>query len=201
MAIEVQAYGRDVALRDAIEDADVLMFRGESLSSRIIEIGTGGVYSHAAIAFRDGDRRKIVQAVGAGVGELLVSDEVATYEGAVELWRLRDAFRPKFDPPKAIHEARRWIGRPYNMTSVWRFVLDWATFHLFTHARSGARDHRAFFCSQLVARAYSVGGVALDRAHPQAGTAPSDLVRGKHLEPIGAFARADVVERVSRAPV
>ena len=196
MPIEVKAYDKDAPVRDDIRDADVLMFRGESLSSRIIEIGTSGAYSHAAIAFVDGDRRKIVQATGAGVGELAVSDEISTYDGAVELWRLREPERPRLDCDKTVHEARRWVGRPYNMTSVWRFVLDWATFHLFRHARSGARDHRAFFCSQLVARAYSVGGVDLDRAHPQAGTAPSDLVRGKQLELVHAFARTDVLARI-----
>ena len=200
MPIEVQAYDKGAPVRDDIHDADVLMFRGESLSSRIIEIGTAGAYSHAAIAYRDGDRRMLVQAVGAGVGELPVSQEISTYEGAVELWRLKEPVRAKLDPPKTVHEARRWVGRPYNMTCVWRFVLDWATFRLFRHARSGARDHRAFFCSQLVARAYSVGGVDLDRLHPEAGTAPSDLVRGKQLELVHAFARVDVVARVSRPP-
>jgi hypothetical protein len=194
--VEVKAYAPGAEVRDDIRDADVLMFRGESLSSRIIEVGTGGVYSHAAIAFRDGDRRKLVQATGKGVGELAVSEEISSYEGAVELWRICDHFRPKLDDARTVREARRWVGRPYNMTSVWRFVLDWATFRLFRHARSGARDHRAFFCSQLVARAYSVGGVELDRAHPQAGTAPSDLVRGKQLELVHAFARTDVLARV-----
>ncbi|GAC1378079.1 MAG: hypothetical protein NVSMB47_22620 [Polyangiales bacterium] len=189
--VEVETYGRDSAVRAAIEDADVLLFRGETLTSRLIEIGTDGVYSHAALAFRAGDRVKFVEAVGAGVREGLLSEEVATYDGAVELWRLKDEYRPRFHAARAIAEAEKYLGRPYNMTAVWRFVLDWATFHLLPHARSGARSHRAFFCSQLVARAYAVGGVVLDRGHTQAGTSPSDLARGKHLEPIRAFARAE----------
>jgi len=195
-SVEVGSYA---GARDEIRDADVFMFRGEALSSRIIEIGTGGVYSHAAIAFREADRVKIVQAVGAGVQELYASEEVTGYDGAVELWRLRMDYIPPFVAERAVREGRRWVGRPYNMVAVWRFVLDWATFHLFRHARSGARDHRAFFCSQLVARSYAVGGIVLDTQHRQAGTAPSDLVRGKHLEFVRAFAHGELVDRVSAA--
>lgn len=195
---EVTGYSRESAARSAIEDGDILMFRGGPLHDRIIEIGTSGTYCHSALAFWDrdtsGERRVfVVQATAArGVHTRLVSEEIHDFEGAIELWRIAKARLPKWDPEKAIRCGLDLVGRPYAMDHVWRFVFDFLTFGVF-HLRSHARDRREFFCSQLIALACRKGGVDLAPREGDAATTPSDLVNGGRLEFVRAFARSEIV--------
>jgi cell wall-associated NlpC family hydrolase len=200
----VEPYDRGSAVRADIRDGDILMFRGERLLSRLISLGTSSPYSHAALAFREREappaaggaaeeRVFIVQATGIGVHTMLLSDKLATYPGVVELFRVTERFAPKFRPDVAITEARRYVGRPYAFGHLWRFLLDWLTFGLLTRARARARDRRAFFCSQLVARAYRRAGVDLSPRRGDAATAPADIILGRRVERVHVFARGDAV--------
>src|SRR3954471_812870 len=96
--VAVQPYSRHSAARAAIQDADLLLFRGESLTSRLIQVGTHSPYSHAALAFRsqsvdpfhtEWDARRVccLEAVGKGIRLVPLSEELAHYQGFVELWR------------------------------------------------------------------------------------------------------------------
>lgn len=208
-AAEVQPYtAADGGVRTDIQDADLLLFRGHSLTSRIIQVGTRSPYSHAALAFRsqqvdpfhttwDAGRVCCLEAVGAGVRLGLLSEELARYDGAVELWRLKDPFVKRLLRELVIREARRYLGRPYAYGNLPSFVFDWLTLG-YLQLRSRNRSRRAFFCSQLVSRAYVRGGVDLNVRYGDAATAPGDLVAGQRIELIHAFAKDDVVDRVSR---
>ena len=198
---EIEDYGPSSAVRASIENADVLLFRGASLTSRIIEIGTHSCYTHAAVAFRSSNdepfrtpygagRVCLVEAVGTGVRMHLLSEELATYEGAVELWRLKPPYAERLSASGVIAEARRYIGRPYAFGHLLNFVVDWATLG-WLHLRSRSRDKAALFCSQLVSRAYFKGGVDLNVKHGDAATAPGDLVAGGRLAFVHAFTKGD----------
>ncbi|GAC1573717.1 MAG: hypothetical protein NVS3B20_05440 [Polyangiales bacterium] len=185
-------------VRGDIRDADLLLFHGRSLLSKICIIGGGGGYSHAALVFWEADRVRLVQATGTGVHVDFLSDELLDYDGAVELWRLKKEFYADFLAAPAVAEARRHVGAPYALKLCLWFVVDWLL-HPILHRnfRSHTRSARAFFCSELVARAYRVGGkVKLCPRHADAGTGPGDIVKGGRVECIHAFARTDVVSRV-----
>jgi hypothetical protein len=199
--LTVEHYTRGSQVRQEIMSGDVLMFRGDNILSGLIQAGTGSPYSHAGIAFRsetldpfrtpDGPGRVyVVEAVGAGIRMDLLSEIVAHYHGAVELWRLTPKYRDRFDAAKAVAEARRYIGRPYAFAHLFYFLLDWLTFKLFD-LRSHTRKRQCMFCSQLVSRAYVRGGVDLCKLHTDAGTTPADLICEGRIEPIHAFSKQD----------
>jgi hypothetical protein len=197
----IQSYGPTSTVRAAIQDADVLLFRGANFVSRLIEVGTDSPYSHAAIVFRSAandplqtdygpGRVCLIEAVGKGIKMGLLSEEVASYNGALELWRLEDEYLGKLSPLKAIAEARRYLGRPYAFWHLLLFAFDWLTLGLL-RLRSCSRDRRAFFCSQLVSRAYVKGGVDLNVRYGDAATAPADLVKGRRIRFVHAFSKAE----------
>ena len=187
-------------VRGGMRDADVLMFRGESLCSKICAIGGGGAYSHAGLVFWEKDRVRLVQATGKnGVWLCNLSEELHDYRGAIELWRVEPRFeRPPFDPRGAIDEANRCVGAKYAYSLLWKFFWDWLFHPVFRKSfRSRAQSRRAFFCSQLVAHAYRVGGkLDLDMRHGDAATGPGDLPHGGRIGKLCAFAHDDVVDRL-----
>ena len=200
----VEAYTRDSSVRAALQDGDILLFRGEALFSRVIMFGTNSQYSHAAMAFRRRDepstpggvgeeRVHVVQATGIGVHTLLLSEEIANYQGVCEVFRVTERFAPKFRRDVAVAEACRYVGRPYAFNHLWGFVVDSLTFGLYRRARSNARDRRAFFCSQLVARAYRRAGVDLS-PRADAATAPGDIIASHRVERVRVFARGEIVD-------
>jgi hypothetical protein len=200
--VKVGEYTRDSAARAAIEEGDLVMFRGGPLHDRVIEIGTCGIYCHAALAYLEPDpatgekRIYLVQATKAhGVNTSLVSDEVAGFEGAMEHWRIKLPHLAKYDRKKATAQARTKVGLPYAMTPIYMFALDFITFRLFD-LRAKKIDPKAWFCSELVAwAAREGGGVDLDTRHVDAATAPSDLVTHRRAECLGAFAHPDVIAK------
>lgn len=199
--LHVERYNRESQVRQDIMNGDVLMFRGDNILSGMIQVGTGSPYSHAGIVFRSDDlypfrtpsgpgRVYVVEAVGAGIRMDLLSETVAHYHGAVELWRLTPRHLDRFDAAKAVAEARRYIGRPYAFAHLFYFLLDWLTFKRFD-LRSHTRKRQSLFCSQLVSRAYVRGGVDLCKLHTDAGTTPADLISEGRIEPIHAFSKRD----------
>ncbi len=207
----VEAYGPGSVVRADIKNADILLFRGDPLASDLIEIGTDSPYSHAAIAFRSSPQDPykyetnegvehvcFIEAVRKGVRMDLLSNELKSYPGAIELWRIDERYLAKFSPAAAIAEARRYLGFPFAYDHLAAFVLDWLTFGLF-HLRSRCRNHRAFFCSQLVSRAYVKGGVDLNVRYGDAATAPGDLANGGHIHVVHAFQLAERIPKASSA--
>ena len=190
--------GRYADVRGGMRDADVLMFRGDGLCSKICAIGGGGTYSHAGLVFWEKSRVRLVQATGHnGVWVCNLSDELREYHGAIELWRVESEFdRPPFDPRGAIDEANRCIGARYAYSTLWGFFWDWLFHPIFSRTfRSRAQTRKAFVCSQLVAHSYRVGGkLDLDPHHGDAATGPGDLPRGGRIGRLCAFAHDDVVD-------
>lgn len=199
--LRVQHYNHESQARQDIMNGDVLLFRGDNILSGLIQAGTGSPYSHSGIVFRSDTqdpfrtpagpgRVYVVEAVGEGIRMALLSETVAEYHGAVELWRLIPDHRKGFDAGKAVGEARRYIGRPYAFAHLFYFVLDWLTFKRFD-LRAHTRKRQAMFCSQLVSRAYVKGGIDLCKLHEDAGTSPADLISEGRIEPIHAFSKHD----------
>lgn len=200
MRVTVEEYNRGSKVRAAIREGDLVMFRGGPLHDRVIEIGTHGVYCHAALVFLENDasgetRVNLVQATKEnGVHTRLLSEQVELFEGGMEHWRIRAPYAEGYEAKKATAEARAKVGLPYAMTPIYCFALDFVTCGLF-NLRAKKIDPNAWFCSELVAWAARRAGVDLDPKHPDAATAPSDLVQHGRVECIGAFAHADVLAK------
>ena len=198
MGTNVEAYGRDSAIRKNILDGDLVMFRGGPLHDRLIELGTG-VYCHAALAYRENDntgteRVWLVQATKErGVHTRFLSESVATFEGGVEHWRIKEPHIRHYVAKVALDAARSKVGEPYAMVPIYWFVLDVITLGLFK-LRDRSRSRKAFFCSELIAWACERGGVRLDPTHGMAAVAPSDLVTHGRVMGLGAFAGPDAIE-------
>jgi hypothetical protein len=86
------------AIRDQVEDGDILLFRGTVFLSRVIERVSHGAYSHCAIAANWGERKMLLQAeMLGGVQAVPMSVAVGTYPGRVEWYKFAPAWRPKID--------------------------------------------------------------------------------------------------------
>ena len=198
--MNVEAYGRDSAIRKDIADGDLIMFREGPLHDRIIEMATGK-YCHAALAYREkditGDERVwLVQATKErGVHTRYLSEELERFQGGIEHWRIKEPHVRHYVAKVALDAARSKVGDPFAMVPFVWFTLDFLTLGIFK-LRDRSRSKKAFFCSELVAWACRRGGVRLDPTHGAAATAPSDLLAHGRVIGLGAFAHADAVAAV-----
>lgn len=112
-----------------LREADVLLYRGKGLLSKLIQLGGRGPWSHAAVATQlDGDW--FVAEVREWYGGRIVSldDQVRRYPGQI------DIFRPKLTEAPASAVARmnvtRYMRRRAGCDYGWDAVLQAAVLHL-----------------------------------------------------------------------
>lgn len=63
-------------LRSSIESGDIILVRGRSLLTRIIEWADGSYYSHALVVFKVGGRLFAIQSMADGVVPFFLSTEI-----------------------------------------------------------------------------------------------------------------------------
>lgn len=63
-------------LRPSIENGDIILVRGRSLLTRIIEYADSSYYSHALVVFKVGSRLLAIQAMADGVVPFFMSTEI-----------------------------------------------------------------------------------------------------------------------------
>ena len=165
------SYGE--AGRSQFRDGDVLCFRGRGPASWLIRRLTNSRYSHIGLSYRFEERVYCLEAVGAGVRLVLMSELMKRYHGGIDYYRV-DA------PEKVRRKAVSWgftqLGKLYDTAGIVRFA--WTV--LTGNARQARRDDD-WFCSELVAAAFEESGLRL--VDLEAGyTTPSDLVRSSALE-------------------
>ena len=160
-------------VRSGMQAGDVVLFRGSGLASRAIRWLTKSPYSHAALVFLFEGRVYCLEAVGSGVRLSLISEVLARYHGGID----------HFDVPGASEDQRRGalgfafqqLGKLYDKTGIWRFLLS-----IVTGRRRRVREDQAWFCSELVAAAYRRHGLALV-PESAAYTSPADLALSREL--------------------
>ncbi len=160
-------------VRGGMKAGDVVLFRGSGLVSRAIRWLTKSPYSHAALVFLFEGRVYCLEAVGSGVRLALISEVLARYHGGID----------HFDVPAATDEQRRGalgfafqqLGKLYDKTGIWRFLLS-----SLTGRRRRVREDLAWYCSELVAAAYRRQGLALV-PDSSAYTSPAALALSREL--------------------
>lgn len=136
----------------------ILLYQGKSVISRIIRWQTRSRYSHAAIEL---DSRQIIEAWHVGGVRLLES----VYEGHTPR-TVVDCFEVDGDYDGDAVEGwlLRQVGQKYDFTAIARFM--------------SRRDHPTngkWFCSELTAEAFKIGGLELLRRIPPSHISPRDL--------------------------
>lgn len=170
-------------VRDDIQDADVMMFRGEELVSRVIKAGAHSAYSHAGLVVWWHRRAMLLDARRAGVGATPLSVGIHGYRGVVDWYRIRPEHRARADVMKIIEEAQRNLGLPYAGDDLVRAALNEVAG---LDLPPDCERPEALFCSQYVARCFRVGGLPL---HPQRdiATVPSEVALSPVLEFVGTI--------------
>jgi uncharacterized protein YycO len=140
----------------------ILLFKGKSLISRLIQWQTRSPYSHVAVQLNDG---RIVEAwhIG-GVGYL--TEHTHTPKTEIDVFKIEGEYNilavEKF--------LSAQIGKKYDFRSVFRFVS----------RRDAPADDR-WFCSELVVTAFYMGGLDLLRGAPSM-MSPRDIAMIPRLQ-------------------
>lgn len=183
---------RYAEIRDQIRDGDILLLRGNYLSSRLFERATHSAYSHATIALWWGDRLMLLQAEAAGVEAVPLSVAIGIYEGRCDWYPLRHDALPHIAPklPAVIARAKAYLGIPYGY---WNLVKKLCKRALRLHLHE-TRPEAGMYCSQFVAEAFKSAGLPLlDRE--AIDTFPKDIA----LSPIVEY-RCSIAHDPSRLP-
>lgn len=179
------------SVRQQIQDGDVLLYRGRSLPSRIIQWVTGSPYSHAGIAAWWNQRLMVLEAIGRGVLVTPLSANVRHYRGNVEWFTAATAIPPE-ERSRLVAYAQRELGKEY---ATWRAILLGLQF-LFgrmQEKRDALRRERKLFCSLFVAAAYNAIGRDLKEGVSDRFTSPGDIA----LSPL--LRRVSVLKQVTQS--
>jgi uncharacterized protein YycO len=159
-----KSYG---SIRENFQEGDLLLFRGKGVVSMAIRALTGSTYSHAGLVYLFHDRVYVIEAVGAGVRLLLMSELMKRYDGGIDYYEVVRA-TPK-QRRHAIAFCFEQLGKLYDKVGILRFLL----LLLFRRKLAAAED-QAWFCSELAAAAYRKQDLPLAPEMAEY-TSPNDL--------------------------
>ncbi len=175
--------------RRRIKNGDVLMYRGRSLESRIIQWATRSRYSHAGLAVWWNDRLMVMEAVGRGVIVTPLSKNVMSYSGYVE-WFTSTEEIPADQRLRMVEFAQQELGKEY---ARWRAVL--LGFRLLFQRDEETRDKLRrevrLFCSHYVAETYNAIGRDLKKGVSDRFMSPGDIALSPVLRRMGALRKRD----------
>jgi hypothetical protein len=186
------------ASREQIKNADVLMYRGRSLESRIIRWATRSRYSHAGLAVWWNGRLMVMEAVGRGVIVTPLSKNVQSYPGYVE-WFTSVEEIPDDQRGRMIEFAQQELGKEY---ALWRALL--LGFRLLFQRDVDTRDRLRrevrLFCSHYVAQTYNAVGRDLKRGVSDRFMSPGDIASSPMLKRMGALRKKKAASGKRVAP-
>jgi hypothetical protein len=166
----VMDYGE---MRRSFRTGDLLLFRGRGLLSLIIRSITRSPYSHAGLVYSFEGRVYCVEAVGAGVRIILLSELLKRYPGGVDYFEVEASDKQR---RRAVSFCFQQLGKIYDKPGIFRF----AAALVFDKRAVSPRDDR-WFCSELVAAAYAAQDTPLT-AVQEAYTSPSDLAMSPRVK-------------------
>ena len=142
--------------RDKIKDADVLMYKGKALISRIIRKVTKSEYSHAGIAVHWNNRLMVLEAVGRGVIVTPLSKNIESYYGDVHLYAASPGTILDRDRQLMVKFAQEELGKEY---ARWRMILFGfkIIFNKDLDKKDALKRASKLYCSHYVAQVYNAG--------------------------------------------
>ena len=175
-------------VRSSIRDGDVLMYRGRSLPSRLIQWVTHSRYSHAGLAAWWNGRLMVLEAVGRGVVVTPLSANVRRYHGDVEWFTCVEEI-PEADRLRMIEFAQQELGKEYTRWKAIRLGLR-ILFQKDRKQRDGLRRSRQLFCSHYVAEVYTAVGKDLKKGISDRFMSPADVASSPLLRRAGALRKS-----------
>ena len=170
--------------RDAIRDADLLLFRRRNRVTRLIAVAGRSQYVHAAMAGRWKDRLMCVEMTSAGGRAQLLSNLVERWPGVIDVYQA-NAGRRRFSRRRALLAMIAITGRRYGWGNLFRAaLLHLAALRFFAKPDTddSATSTWPPFCSQAVATATRAGGVDPVPNLADRLTEPGDLARSAFYE-------------------
>jgi uncharacterized protein YycO len=160
-------------VRPRFTTGDLLCFRGRGPLGALIRILTRSPYSHVGAVYVFEGRVYCLEAVGAGVRLILMSELVRRYDGGIDYFEVLDV--GEAHRRGAIGFGFQQLGKLYNHAGLVRFLV-----YIATGRKSRRRQGQVWFCSEIFVEAYRLQGVRLvdQRA---AYTAPADLAESARV--------------------
>lgn len=179
--------------RSLIKNGDVLMYRGRSLESRIIQWATRSRYSHAGLAVWWNNRLMVIEAVGKGVVVTPLSTNIIGYRGDLEWFTSVDEI-PEDLRVRMVELAQLELGKEY---AFWRAVILGFSrlFQRDVDKRDRLRREGRLFCSHYVAEIYNAVGRDLKKGVSDRFMVPADIASSALLKRMGALRRRGVKKK------
>ena len=177
-----------IDIRSSIRDGDVLMYRGRSWISRLIQAATRSQYSHAGLATWWNNRLMVMEAIGKGVVVTPLSANIREYHGTVELFTCKEEINDE-QRLWMIQFAQRELGKAYGRWNA--LVLGFRLlFKRTIEARDALRRGRRLFCSHYVAETYTAAGKDLKKGASDRFMSPGDIAQSPLLHRVAILKTA-----------
>ncbi len=183
-------------VRCGVKDGDVLMYRGRSLSSRVIRWVTHSRYSHAGLAAWWNGRLMVLEAVGKGVVVTPLSANVRHYHGDVEWFTCVEEI-PEEERRRMIDFARQELGKEYATWKAVKLGLR-VLFQKDKKQRDELRRARQLFCSHYVAEVYNAVGRDLKKGVSDRFMSPADVASSPLLRRAGTLRKTAAAANEAR---
>jgi hypothetical protein len=170
--------------RREIRNADLLLFRRRNRLTRLIVVAGRSQYVHAAMAGWWKDRLMCVEMTAGGGRAQLLSNIVARWPGAIDVYRT-NAARRRFSRERALAAMIGITGKRYGWTNLCRAaLLHLPVFRFLVRPDTNDLENSIWppFCSQAVAMADRVGGIDPVPNLADRLTEPGDLARSAFFE-------------------
>jgi len=168
---------------------DILLFKGEGVTSRLIQWKTKSLYSHVAVVIEPEISLGIESSTGHQSG-VRAFDLRKLDSTQVDLFRVKSEFA--VDPEKVISFLVAHLGAPYDWWGVtWLGALK--LFGLQAQANRFQKE-KDYFCSELVYEAFHEGGLDIVPQVEEAEiTSPADIAQSERLDRIESFSEFPAV--------
>ena len=169
-------------IRDTINNADILMYKGTTLFSRLIRKVTKSEYSHAGIVAWWNDRLMVLEAVGKGVIVTPISSNISHYKGEVHLYSTKASISANVRS-KMLQFAQQELGKEY---ATWKLILFGIKiiFKKNLDEKDELKRTNKLYCSHYVAQVYNSQGHDLKKGVSDRFMRPEDIANSKLLEKI-----------------
>jgi hypothetical protein len=186
----------DAVEQKLIQEADVLLFRGVSLSSWLIKRYGGGVHSHAGMAHWDGDHLECVEFREFKGGRAVsLKTQVDSHPDNIDIFRPATRLqynefisseakysntnhRTAFEPNKITDTMINLTGLPYGWKNIWKLAKHYLPFYRLAPQNMKDDDPtNVFVCSTAVAFAYRQAYIDPVPYLADSAVMPADLAR------------------------
>lgn len=185
-----EPYNNYLQHRSAMQDGDVLLFKGQSWLSKIIKWRTQSDYSHAGIVVWWNGRLMVLEAIGQGVLARPISYNLEHYTGDIEYFRPQQKIATEVRTSMA-QFAQAQLGKKYATRRLVGFFFK-LIFKRPLQSQDSSEAAGRYFCSEYVADIYAKNGLDLDIERSSGYTSPDRLATAAGLSFVATLNRCSL---------